>query len=666
MVTERQCQGTLVINTTKKGAKEYKAKYTNLKGKDVDMAIQPQYRAFNESEAENGDSIIILHDEKNTMCEVQIVGKSKKQLQVPEPKNTVNHGKKQFGYGQSRATNATKTAAQARLEPATSPYNFIPQNRVLWVKNHTADERRYSGTLTCSLEALRPLLVSGADPKKSKEATQNASQDEYTQRHFFMVDGCPTIPGSSLKGLLRSLVETLSCSDLVPINKRKLFWRNIDDKNYYMPKLVDKQKAGFLIRKGADYFIEPVEYTKVRIGSPKNSQKVRVCTGPMPKKKHDYDFEKKSSGKSLLVPDEIIDAFFLQLTPAQKKLTETQYNIKADALQMGERLPVFYITSDHENVDFLGLAKFFRYPTQNTVEDLSKNLYTENGGKLENAMDFGSRLFGFTTKKQSQCGHVSVQAAIFPSQSQITSTKPTVLGQPHETCLAHYLKQDAHKVRTMKENTQRLDIKTMANYNEGGVLRGRKMFWHRDVEMVAPPNENKKVACILHPLEKGVKTTFIIHLHSITLIELGAILEAITLSKGHAHKLGMGKPLGLGSVRLDIADHEIHEDAVHYQDLCGRCEAFFSKNNTHSTLNLDDKALQEAKNAFRLWVLHNFDKIHAVPDDFEKLEHIEALRAMMNYEKRPKNTHTQYMSVDAFKDKRILESVEQLAKRVLP
>jgi hypothetical protein len=47
--------------------------------------------------------------------------------------------------------------------------------------------------------------------------------------------------------------------------------------------------------------------------------------------------------------------------------------------------------------------------------------------------------------------------------------------------------------------------------------------------------------------------TFDMHVTNISKVELGALLWLLTLPENHFHRLGGGKPLGFGSVRLEIA-----------------------------------------------------------------------------------------------------------------
>ncbi|MDO5537627.1 MAG: TIGR03986 family CRISPR-associated RAMP protein [Desulfovibrionaceae bacterium] len=670
----------IVVKDGKKGP-EYKAKYTNAKGKNLEMAILPAARFFDTAAAVEGDPLLIELN-GGTIAKVTIPGKEK---EPPAPKVKTqpvrqNQGggwggsRGGYGYGQGgrggsyQGYNAPRQAPISDLPRATAPYNFVPLEKVIRVEPLTGSEPRYSGTLHCTISCLTPLLVSGADEKKRARKDIPAEQTEAAQKRFNMLDGRPVVPGSSLKGLLRSLVETVTNSYMAPVNQRKIFWRNMDDQDHYMPKmgttLQPRQKAGWLVRDHGDWYILPVGKPQRVLKGSSSDGLVLVKTGEMKGRngnKHDYLFAPcppLDAKNRLAVPDDTMKDFRDQLTEAQKKLAKDQHHIDLNKFGPSDKLPVFYLSdtdaSGREALDFFGLACFFRYPAKHGVGDLRDAKGTLNGG-----LDFATRLFGCANKELSLKGRVSAGAAIFPAGSPTRKVGPTVLGQPHESCVAHYLKQDPAQVRLMPNSRDRNDIKSMANYIKGGELRGRKMYWHRNVEMVPPPNGNQKVAAYLHPLDAGCKASFDISLNSVTLEELGCLIEVLDLPAGHAHKLGMGKPLGLGSVRLDIVSCDVRPDAERYADLAGRCRALFAG----KTEAGDGRTLRdEARAAFRLWLLKSMGKSQAKAEDFETLPAIRVLRRMMDYDGRPANALTKTMQLTEFKALRVLADPLKVGK----
>lgn len=100
-----------------------------------------------------------------------------------------------------------------------SPYNFVPLSDLVitdWAEGRPSQDKPYaeglSGRLDIEISSAGPLLVSGPG--------------EGVKR-FFTVNGCPTIPGSSLRGMIRNVVEIMSFSRLSRISDRRFGLRDL-------------------------------------------------------------------------------------------------------------------------------------------------------------------------------------------------------------------------------------------------------------------------------------------------------------------------------------------------------------------------------------------------------------------------------------------------------
>lgn len=101
------------------------------------------------------------------------------------------------------------------------------------------------------------------------------------------------------------------------------------------------------------------------------------------------------------------------------------------------------------------------------------------------------------------------------------------------------------------------------------VLRGHKLYWHKGAvtaELIPAALEelkDKKTGeenphdtqhTQIRPVRAGVRFAFRIHFENSSDEELGALLWLIVLpdvqNREHRHSLGMGKPYGMGAVRL--------------------------------------------------------------------------------------------------------------------
>jgi hypothetical protein len=86
-------------------------------------------------------------------------------------------------------------------------------------------------------------------------------------------------------------------------------------------------------------------------------------------------------------------------------------------------------------------------------------------------------------------------------------------------------------------------------------LAGRKVYWHGDF---AGPytgdkdgNTHTKFNCTVKPLEKGV-FKFNVYFEDLTETELNDLVFTLRLNGEGLHKIGKGKPLGMGSIKIDI------------------------------------------------------------------------------------------------------------------
>lgn len=89
-----------------------------------------------------------------------------------------------------------------------NPFEFVPFKRTKIVDPVKCDTSKmlYSGWLKVSLKALTPIHIAGR-----QEPIPNKVGAKISSSSFYLQDGIPTIPGSSIKGMLRTFLEALTC-----------------------------------------------------------------------------------------------------------------------------------------------------------------------------------------------------------------------------------------------------------------------------------------------------------------------------------------------------------------------------------------------------------------------------------------------------------------------
>ncbi|WP_204103978.1 MULTISPECIES: TIGR03986 family CRISPR-associated RAMP protein [Spirulina sp. CCY15215] len=188
---------------------------------------------------------------------------------------------------------------------AVAPYNFVelPETVVKAEELPTGDRYypskgedvtvpRYTGKFQCTLTTQSVVYTrcgwSPDDFKQYAELKFNELPDEIKKKraNFFTYPDSekPVIPGSSLRGMLRTLVEIVSFSKITQVTNYKLFYRSLGDpalKTVYMENFVEKigkvqhsphplapcyrskVRAGFLKKKGSFYVIEECGFGRI-------------------------------------------------------------------------------------------------------------------------------------------------------------------------------------------------------------------------------------------------------------------------------------------------------------------------------------------------------------------------------------------------------------------
>ena len=156
---------------------------------------------------------------------------------------------------------------------ATAPYNFVslpyedddPKTYKTLSTKAVSDEGKdlYSGTITCTLKALTPIMVAGPSDRNEKNGI----------RKFLEVDNQKIIQGSSIKGMFRSYIEAFSCSVMHPVIDSYIYWRNVTGKGsgVYKDSFEEDPTGGFLKKAGARYLRIPYPQTPAQMAGEFNS-----------------------------------------------------------------------------------------------------------------------------------------------------------------------------------------------------------------------------------------------------------------------------------------------------------------------------------------------------------------------------------------------------------
>jgi len=164
----------------------------------------------------------------------------------------------------------------AKAEPrreAHAPYNFIPLPETIVAaqtplpRHDRYDTSRFTGRFEVTLTTETPLFVRGMLTRD--EALLNSKDKAYKNKpdFFQLSESKPIIPGSSLRGMLSSLVEIITFSKMRRVSDTpKIYYRAVAAKSddplgqYYEQvagKLGVKVQAGYLKHDGDKWFVQP-------------------------------------------------------------------------------------------------------------------------------------------------------------------------------------------------------------------------------------------------------------------------------------------------------------------------------------------------------------------------------------------------------------------------
>jgi CRISPR-associated protein (TIGR03986 family) len=281
------------------------------------------------------------------------------------------------------------------------------------------------------------------------------------------------------------------------------------------------------------------------------------------------DSDARADADLLKLTDDQVAAYREQKSKEQEKILG-----KDGALNDGQ--PIFYTLNDDSDtaqdkpVEFFGHCRMLRLPyPKSPLDFVPQNL------RAEDEIDLTEAIFGFTKNSRSAepkayAGRVSFSDAQLLSNPDDVwlaphrPITPKILGSPKPTCFQHYLVQPTpNKFEIGKDRRGKPKYETrLADYGvTNTVIRGNKLYWHKgeatlkDIELEAAPDEKSKdnVSTSIRPLRAGVDFRFEIRFDNLSDVELGSLLWILKIAAndGYRLKLGMGKPLGLGAVKID-------------------------------------------------------------------------------------------------------------------
>ena len=492
----------------------------------------------------------------------------------------------------------------------TAPYNFVPLNKEVFYPHWSNDGKEIShdipfadgesGVIDIKITAKTPIFV-----RNHSEDKDNPSEEFC---HFINQNGAKEyyIPGSSLKGMIRSVLEILSFSKIQIDEEKYKDVFGVRDMSNQKQLVGGANGCGFLIKKEDEYFVEDCgkiltishmdlqkqfnnikkletaksKYEEFGINDikfetyqkmmdvrgkkiPKFMAKLSndlskigtlVFTGNIGNKKHEFIF--KTNGNTLAL-DKKVYKNFSKVYLENEDSTDGQF--WKTKFKTEKRIPIFYIKEDG-NIKHIGLTQLFKIAYNKSILEASKQ--DTNTDKI----DLAQTIFGYVNKDKNQALKGRVQISNFSSILQRFEKEiEQVLGTPNPTYYPNYIRQTDTNGNSVNRYITLMD-------NNAQISGWKRYPLHNSIQSYPLPKNkegkiNHDVTTNFIPLSEGTVFKGKIRFHNLKKVEIGALLSAITFhGQNHkcSHNIGMAKSLGYGRIEIDIEKKDLKFNQKEY------------------------------------------------------------------------------------------------------
>lgn len=493
-----------------------------------------------------------------------------------------------------------------------SVYNFVPapsEKEVFkpdWANQVSHDipfKDGESGEIEIELEAKTPIFIRNGH---TREDAENETE-RYLQ--FSKHNGKYFIPATSIKGMVRSVMEIMSFSPIKQVADNKYSYRDLTPDSDYMKNYETNHVfCGWLKEdEGGEWFVEdcdkPALIHHEHIDEILETNFRQLFLNKNPENKtavykynkvrnksivHEFTTFKSKNNKLLAKPQDGGKLGTIVFTGQSSKRKEIEDNKPSGKVHEF----VFLENKNPENIDVSHLKKDFKFIySDHDKNEISKDweMWKEKLEKGEKIpiffnKDFNGKIkhlglaymyklpyensvksiepfksyktnlglpdviFGTINSKEFESlkGRVFISHA-FSENAEAGEKVSEILAGPKASFYPFYLKQDNH--RNMGYTT----------YNDSEAeIRGYKRYPVKNMQTGFYDDKqlkNKKVFTNFIPLKQGAKFKTKIRFHNLKKVELGALISALTFHNNSDklfHNLGGAKPFGYGKISLTI------------------------------------------------------------------------------------------------------------------
>jgi hypothetical protein len=496
-----------------------------------------------------------------------------------------------------------------------NPYNFVSFcGSQPWLEekphpDHSAWRAGcHSGILEFEATTLTPLFIPEGFPFKA-EGKDDEARFLGIRRHFFRLPDADgqvryAIPGSSLKGVLRSAVEALSnsrCGELnekfyqMPIPYRRRVFENVGVLTRNASGQWEVERVDLLYVNTRDWpsgFRPPAQgrtigYKLLRdrfknFAVPGNDHtataadilpfRANLLYAPAGNHRYSHVIVRRT-GQRIAFAQGVVEKYEANLAHPHYDSHRRRYGSdpKHYAQPLDERLPLragdlVFFTLNGQRIDSFGKNVNYLWPSRFSVKDLVKEFFPKQDLSLEEPLSLAERMFGFSGRhRKNDLG----KPVSHPYRGKIrieTCWGPNARSRAEEAGSAQHvelrlapLTAPATRAKSrplyLVGKMEGKDLVSSTYDDPKPEMKGRKFYWHQKADSGAGvwdkhlydgeqhAEVDGQCPAPFHALKAGVTFTGRIHFDNLTAAELGCLLYGLegSLAGGAGHALKIGK-----------------------------------------------------------------------------------------------------------------------------
>ncbi len=478
------------------------------------------------------------------------------------------------------------------------PYHFVPLSKWVYlpdwahlISHDIPFADGLCGSIKYTLKNQSPLLVGGHHSKNQDDST--------TVEWAKDADGTPVIPGSSLKGMLRSVMEIATFSKMGVVEDKSLAYRDFKNEDYNKTLRSTTTVAGWIKYdnekhqwtyktvehsvifdddlNASDYIDNKIDYldsAKEKYAKINLNKEITFTANNAPTKNDSkrtkaIDIGDGQISGNIVFADKRVGAenkdylryntVFHVNYDSYKEINNTKaikdffdfhnqdlINYLKNNPHKTYGIPAFFRIDKKNNIKAIGIAKLPKISYDHTVEELLSN--QQKFFNHQASYDMTEAMMGCLRENGlSLKSRISFTDASLVKNKGYTEEIKKVLMSPRESYLAGYIDG---------QNTTQI----FRGYNnKNNKLKGSKVYPRNSQFNSTNSDANASMISAMKFLKKDSEFKGEIFFHNLKPQELGALMWCLTFGNNENcyHGLGHAKPYGAGNVQIKIKTADI-------------------------------------------------------------------------------------------------------------